>query len=287
MIISASARCSIQTLRQNLATIGNEKYRVRYCGSGAPIFCACSPPRPKTQGQMEFIVYIDESGDEGLDCTAGKSKRWFFLCAVIYPAKSENQILSMFDAVRLKMGKPDRFYFHFTKLKHDQRVALIHAIAQLDMRVICVRFDKPKLYESADWKQREKVYWYATKLLLERVSWECSDIVRKTKQAQKRAAVCFSNRGNLEYENLRDYLRKLKTDSDAGKRNCNISWNCISPERIYTIPATQRVGLQVADAVCGAFHYAHSPNTLGFTEPRYLGILEAHGRVAHDKAWPE
>jgi len=240
---------------------------------------------------MEFIVYIDESGDEGLDFSPGKSKRWFILAAALYPANTERGILKMLDSVRETLKKPsdpnNRYYFHWYKLKHEHKIVLTHAIANSDVRIVSIRVDKHKLYETGRWAERENLYWYATKFLLERVSWECGVLQKTLRLAHKRAVVCFSNRGNMKYENLRNYLRRLKSNAEQGRRTSNISWSVIDPDRILTYPPTQRAGLQVVDAICGAFYNACVENSFGFCESSYLRILESKDCVVHDKIWPE
>jgi hypothetical protein len=229
-----------------------------------------------------FIAFVDESGDEGFDFS--RSKRWFILCAAIYRAEDDGKLVALLDGVRKTIGKTEgRYYFHFANLKHECRVPLVHAIASSDVRIVCVRFDKHRMRNTGDWGKRGKLYWYGSKFLLERISWTCGDWAKSRRLASKKATVCFSNRASLRYDDLRQHLRTLKRRSEAGDRACNISWNVVDPDRISTLPAKNHAGLQIADAVCGAFSFAYEPR-YGFPEDRYLKILEPV--IAHDKMWP-
>ena len=77
-------------------------------------------------------------------------------------------------------------------------------------RTISVLIHKPSIKEPEKF-QSEKfpLYRYATRYLLERVSWFCRD-QRIEGEGDCRADLIFSNRSIMSYEDLRSYLRLLK-----------------------------------------------------------------------------
>jgi len=64
-----------------------------------------------------FVVYIDESGDEGFSFGAGSSD-WFILSAVITRKADDLDTVKLVDAVRTRLEKPFRKPLHFRDLRH-------------------------------------------------------------------------------------------------------------------------------------------------------------------------
>lgn len=137
------------------------------------------------------------------------------------------------------------------------------------------------------------LYRYATRLLLERVSWLCRD-QRRIGEGDGFCKVIFSNRSNMSYDEIRDYLRLLLQQSETNPHRVQIDGAVIAPERIVTAEHSSLAGLQVADAVASGLHFALKVNRYGETETGYLPHLkktlyrhkgEAMGYGL--KLWPE
>jgi hypothetical protein len=59
-----------------------------------------------TQGMNPtFVVYVDESGDEGFSFGGGSSE-WFVLSAVVTRKIQDVQMVSLVDRIRGQLGKP-------------------------------------------------------------------------------------------------------------------------------------------------------------------------------------
>jgi hypothetical protein len=86
------------------------------------------------------------------------------------------------------------------------------------------------------------------------------------------AEVVFSNRGGMSYEELREYLRKLKARTELGE--VQIDWSVIRREQIQAMNHDKLMGLQIADAVASSFYFGVQQNPFGFTEPRYAQMLK-------------
>ena len=137
------------------------------------------------------------------------------------------------------------------------------------------------------------LYRYATRLLLERVSWLCRD-QRRAGEGNGFTEITFSNRSNMSYEDIRDYLRLLLRQAEANPESVQIDGTVIDPDRIHSVEHSKLAGLQVADAVASGFHFAVKMNRYGETETSYLSHLkktifrhkgEAMGYGL--KVWPE
>lgn len=118
--------------------------------------------------------------------------------------------------------------------------------------------------------RREKfsLYRYATRLLLERVSWLCRDYHRPEDRGGGLAELIFSNRSAMSYEDLRDYLRRLRSQSEV-----RIHWDSVDPAAVSAVSHDQLAGLQVADAVATGVFYSVHRSVYGETEDGYLRLL--------------
>jgi hypothetical protein len=137
------------------------------------------------------------------------------------------------------------------------------------------------------------LYRYATRLLLERVSWLGRDM-RRPVEGDGFTEVIFSNRSRMSYEDIREYLRLLRQQSEADPNRVQVDWTVIDPERITAVDHSKLAGLQAADAVASGIHFALKVNRYGETEPGYLPHLKRtiyrHKETALGyglKFWPE
>ena len=217
-----------------------------------------------------FVVYIDESGDEGFKFTSNnRSSSWFVLAAVVVRKCTEPDIVPLMRDVRAKLGKPDTFTLHFQKLQHTQRIPLIHEISQAHLRVVAIACYKPDLNATRFLKHKHHLYFYLTRFLFERVSWLCRDYHTADNPGDGSAEIIFSNRSSMSYTEIKDYMRRLRTRGS----NTAIYWPAIKPDQIIAIPHRLRAGLQVADAVASGFWYAFETSPYGFTEDKYAKML--------------
>ncbi|MCH8252872.1 MAG: DUF3800 domain-containing protein [Planctomycetes bacterium] len=218
---------------------------------------------------VSFVVYIDESGDEGFKFTSGSSK-WFVLSAVITRFPKDAETAHIVRSVRDLLNRTHRTPLHFRNLKHEHRVPYVDAIAKSNIRIVSVLVHKPSIQEPEKFAPRHQLYRYTTRYLLERVSWYCRDAIRKNDPGDGTAKVVFSNRAAMSYDDLRVYLRYLK--NNTGVLGVTVDWDVINPDQIVAINHDERAGLQIADAVASS-HFAAVEERLGFTEPRYAKML--------------
>ena len=78
-----------------------------------------------------FVVYIDESGDEGFvfNADGSGSSRWFVLSAAVIRKSNDLQMVSCLKETRGVLGKSPKTPLHFVDLKHDQRCLISGASA--------------------------------------------------------------------------------------------------------------------------------------------------------------
>jgi len=173
-------------------------------------------PDPEKR-RLSFVAYIDESGDEGFRFERNSS-RWFVLGAAIFRQNNELEEVKLVDEVREEInrvqaigGRGKRFEkkqpLHFKNMKHEQRRYFTTRIAKAHMRWIGILMDKTLLTTPEVYKVESRLYFYSVRLLIERISWFCRDHHHSNDPGDGSARLVFSNRGGMNYDALRNYLR--------------------------------------------------------------------------------
>lgn len=241
--------------------------------------------------QPAFLAYIDESGDEGFVFKAPGtgSSSWLVVSAVVIRREQEPTLLNALRAFRDRLQLPKGHALHFARMKnHDNRVGLIGVIASLPIRTVSVAIHKPSITNQASFSEKDRLYCYACRYLLERVSWCCRDA---RKAPTEFAELVFSNKSTLSYDKLKAYLDKLRNSQhDSGFQ---IDWSVISSERLRARPHSDLLGLQVADAVASGLWTGLERTRFGYVEDRFARMLRAvayahAGKVLNYglKLWP-
>ena len=218
-----------------------------------------------------FVVYVDESGDEGFAFGRGSSD-WFVLSAVVTHKAKDLETVKLVDAVRTRLRRPDKKPLHFRDLRHEHRLVFVDAIGRAALRTVTVLAHKPSIPEPEIFQERYRLYFHSVRYLLERVSWFCRDQRPAHDTGDGSAEVIFSNRSGMSYEDLRQDMVALKLQTKA--REAEIDWSGVKPHEISAYTAGKRMGLQRADAVASSFFYAVQPSQYGYMEGRYARMLK-------------
>jgi Protein of unknown function (DUF3800) len=245
--------------------------------------------------ESSFVTYIDESGDEGFvfNKDGSGSSRWFVLSAVVIRRENGLKMVPCLEEVRALLRKAPKFPIHFVDLKHAQRIAYIQRVGNLPIRTVNVLTCKPLIREPEKFQSRPYLlYRYTTRMLLERVSWLCRSH-RRDGDGDGFTEIIFSNRSNMSYNEIREYLRLLIRESESDLIEIQIDKTVIDPERIQSVEHSKLAGLQVADAVASGIHFAVKCNLYGDTESAYITHLK-NGFYRHKgevmgygiKIWP-
>lgn len=215
-----------------------------------------------------FVVYIDESGDEGFRFDKGSSE-WMVLSATVFRQEEERQEVRLVREICDLFGRDASKGLHFTNLRHPQRVAYVDRISKARVRCSSIAVRKPSLNEPEVFQAaKRRLYIYTVRYLVERVSWFCREMRKRDDPGDGTADITFSHRRGMSYEGIRSYLEGLKA------LRTEIHWPAIAIERIRALPHKQRMGLQIADAVASSVFQALERNPFGHTEDRYVRILK-------------
>lgn len=224
-----------------------------------------------------FRAYIDESGDEGFKFRSSQDKQassdWFVLSAFITRKSTDLQTVKNIDKLRDEFKLHARKHIHWKDLKHTEKVRYAQIISGLQARIIGVCVHKPSLLEPENFQQRYRLYFYATRYLIERISWLARDQHKAEKWGGNGTVeLLFSNRQGMSYEEMKEYLLLLKKQKEAGK-DVQIEFDLIPLDAMQTNTPGRSMGLQFADAAAGAFFNSLERDNYGNTEPRYLQTI--------------
>lgn len=208
-----------------------------------------------------MLLFIDESGDPGLNIEAGSSK--YFIVALV-AFEDHDEALAADDRIALlrkEQGLPDNFEFHFNKLKSVRRRAFLQAVARYNFFYFAVVIDKTHL-AGREFQLNESLYNYA-----------CGLIFEKAKPRLSNAIVVIDERGseNFKSELKRYIVRRLKDDS--GKSFI---------KKVRTQDSRKNNLVQLADMVAGGVARSFS----GKKDGREYRSLIVH-REMNVEVWPK
>ena len=180
--------------------------------------------------------------------------------------------MEVIDAVRSVLEKKPKSPLHFRDLKHEQKLPYLRCLTGFNFKTVTILVHKPSLKEPEKFQERYRLYFYTTRYLIERASWFCRDTHTPHDIGDGTAKLIFSNRSGMSYSELKDYFIYLKNNTDLfGVR---IDWNYIKPDQIIAYSPMKRVGLMIADAIAHSFWRAVERDRFGFTEDRYVRLLD-------------
>lgn len=217
-----------------------------------------------------FHVYIDESGDDGMASfrqvgNGGGSSHWLAVGACIVRASRDLELVALRDRIknecRPRATKRD---IHFKEFNHAQKRRACQIIAGQPLRFSCVLGLKNT--QNADaFTQKNQLYFYLTRFLIERVSWLCRDMRRSVPEGNGMAKITFSRRGGLSYDGFKSYLERLKNSYDT-----EIHWPVIDIPVVDAQDHSRIAALQIADCGVSAIAAAIEPDQYGNVEHSYL-----------------
>src|ERR1035437_6150124 len=218
--------------------------------------------------EPSFVVCIDESGDQGLKFNTAGSTKWFVLSAVVGLHGRAEDMHGLVKRIKSEIDWRKQQALHFKKVKADKRQRVIQGLVDgRDLfRAISVLVHKPSLTDPEAFSEKNRLYLYYTRYLLERVSWLCRDCRegREKRHGDGTARIIFSCMNEVSKARLEEYLQQLQEMDTA------IEWGVLRKDQIETLSPGKHAGLQIADAVAGAFyctdHHCEKHKTDGWAE---------------------
>lgn len=228
-------------------------------------------------------AYIDEAGDEGFKPGASQ---WFIISAVVVQQANDRAFASVINKIKYRLwGNITRQPIHWVRLRHEKKRVVIHEICQHEFTLFAVALEKKYLVRERfdshyDRENRMKfrwaMYFYATKLLVER-------ICKYAERQGARVNLIFENRSSISYRDLRDYLTFMTDYPGPYSRRPTIPRRMIKSVEPHNKEVKKL--LQVADVCSGALKDALEINQYGDIEESYImGLAEKFDRSG-GKLW--
>ena len=127
-----------------------------------------------------FLAFIDESGDDGLGGSfreiggQGGASRWLVISACVFRASHALEAVRWRDEINAKFPERQTRNLHFAKLNHGQKLAATQVLASKPVRVVSIIASKETIPDK-HYVERNQLYFYLTRYLIERISWICRD----------------------------------------------------------------------------------------------------------------
>lgn len=183
---------------------------------------------------MEYNIYIDESGDEGLN----RGSKFFILTAVMVNKENDLVVSKMVDKVKENLNLSIKTQLHWKSIKgYSKKIMIMENASNSEITIINIIIDTRKInfIESSD------IYNHFSGYLYERICWFVRD-------RHAVANINISSRGeNLTKDNLISFLKTHKS-------KFKIDYELIN--NIKIIPNGKMKLLQLADCCCSALGQA-------------------------------
>lgn len=216
----------------------------------------------------EYLLYIDEAGDDGLTkvrpIDADGSSEWLIIGGVLIRRKYEHKTVDWIKSIRSDINAVQGPALHYRKLSPKKRLRSCELLAKLPIRGFVVCSNKKNM---RGWKNeraasrggKQWFYNYCIRLLMERVTERCAFDSQKNHGTHKCLKVVFSKRGGHSYSQTIAYWELLKNQSIAGSTflaKRQIKHQVLRNNLIEYVPHTQVAGLQLADIIASSFYQA-------------------------------
>lgn len=234
---------------------------------------------------VEFVAYIDESGDTGIEkikpFDTGGASEWLVLSCTLVRVEHDTKLVSWVKEILSQFRNNQAKHLHFNELIAPKKKIACEVLASKPCLNFVVMSNKKNIkgYKNPnlDDGNRAWIYWWLTRLLLERVTKACATYVPDNMKGKQKLKIVFSRRGRLRYIDFHNYLKKLYKQSRMGTlvlTQGDIDWSVIDFEEVFVIDHKQRAGLQLADIVAGAFFQAVERNRPADCDSTFAKILK-------------
>lgn len=205
-----------------------------------------------------MYAYIDEAGDEG---TGGKGTKWFVIAALIASQEEATALGFAYQRIGQRINLRPGKTLHWADLSHARKKAAIDELAGMSfcMAAVLVDTEHEDIVNTSPQLRGRRLYFYAFRQLVERVTWYCDDKGCKVR-------IYPENKAGIRYDELNSYLNYIQSEPD-----CEIRKGFIL--KVRPKAKTQSNLVQIADCLCGAVHNAIE-RKYGLVEDSYLLALK-------------
>jgi hypothetical protein len=241
---------------------------------------------PQAPPEYEYLAYIDESGDPGLNRVKGidanGASEWLILGAAVFRRQYEPRIEGWIRDITSGFRGHQKFGIHFADLNPAKRLLVCEKMRALPARYWVVASNKKNmkgyqnpwasLIPSKNW-----FYCWMTRLLLERITHFVARDSASRFGAPRLLKIVYSERGGISYEQMNAYYTWLKFKDVAGTQVLalgELTWTVMDRRLLEVAAHNDRAGLHFADTVASAFFKACDFRDTGECDPQFAKLLE-------------
>jgi hypothetical protein len=149
-----------------------------------------------------MLVFIDESGDPGLDMHKSGTSQYFVVSLVVFEDEEEATACDQrIELLKYELGWRPRSEFHFHRNSHRVRTTFLEAVSRYNFFYYGIVIQKNKLWGEG-FKDRKSFYKYITSLVFE-----------NAKDKLDNATIVIDRSGDTEFrQELAKYLRRKMND---------------------------------------------------------------------------
>lgn len=240
---------------------------------------------PKRHG---FIAFIDESGQEGGKGNARSSDFFVISAVVCRTTKGDNPITDAFEGAAKEAGHGPGWRYHkFSKAARNAQWLYAKHLGAARVQIATVICHKDSFQKDTMLTKNGDLYFYASQLLLERISWICRDAHAREPSGNGKCAMMFSRRRTLDYERFQQYATRIKANDCP--RPSNSAWDHLDLRAITSRPhSSGHDGLLAADYVASCYGAALELSPYGLTDDHFVRPLSRRAykpSLGKTKSW--
>lgn len=178
-----------------------------------------------------MLVFIDESGDLGYKFDRGSTLYFTVVLVIFEDVQAAQSCQRAIEQLRISLGVPPRYEFHFRSDSHSRRLAFLTTVARQDFHCYSFTLDKasPRL-TGRGFKYRSPAY-----------KWVCKSLLENAAGDLRAATVVIDGSGERKFrQEISTYLRK-ELNSEQRKQISRVKIGRSSSDPL----------LQLADYVAG------------------------------------
>lgn len=233
----------------------------------------------------EYILYIDEAGDDGLarvkPVDPSGASEWLVIGGFLTRSNYEAKAVEWVRDLRKQIDATQGPALHYRKLSPTKKDAACAYLADLPVKafVVCSHKVNMRGHQNSRAAIRNGKQWYynyCVRLLMERATEMClKDSIKHFGKARS-LRVVFSQRGGHSYPQTKAYWEILKNQAAGGTTLLNkreIRHQVLRFNLVDYVPHEQNAGLQLADIVASAFYQSVETSARRWTT-KHAKLLE-------------
>lgn len=216
----------------------------------------------------EYVLYIDEAGDDGLKRVKPIDKNggseWLCIGGLLVRAQYEADTVQWVKDIRADINAVQGPALHYRDLSPTKRRRACELLAEQPCRFFSVASNKKNMRghnntRAAKRGGKQWYYNYCVRLLMERVTDFCLRDSTKRFEEPRFVKVVFSARGGHSYGQTKAYWEILKAHAAGGSTFLNkreIAHQVLRYGLVEYVPHYSVAGLQLADVVASSIYQA-------------------------------